>query len=39
MRVLVKRIRRKYGDPPGLQDAAVHNVLQLAEALALEWAA
>jgi hypothetical protein len=39
MRVLVKRILRKYGYPPDLQDAAVQNVLQQAEALSLEWAA
>ena len=31
MRVLVKRILRKYGYPPDLQDAAVQNVLQQAE--------
>jgi type I restriction enzyme, R subunit len=33
MRVLVKRILRKYGYPPALQDAAVQTVLQQAEAL------
>lgn len=33
MRVLVKRILRKYGYPPDLQDAAVQTVLQQAEAL------
>jgi type I restriction enzyme R subunit len=38
MRVLVKRIRRKYGYPPDLQDAAVQTVLQQAEALSAEWA-
>jgi type I restriction enzyme, R subunit len=38
MRVLVKRILRKYGYPPNLQDAAVQNVLQQAEALSAEWA-
>ena len=38
MRVLVKRLLRKYGYPPDLQ-AAVQNVLQQAEALSLEWAA
>ena len=37
--VLVKRILRKYGYPPDLQDAAVQNVLQQAEALSAEWAA
>jgi type I restriction enzyme R subunit len=33
MRVLVKRILRKYGYPPDLQDKAVQTVLQQAEAL------
>jgi type I restriction enzyme R subunit len=33
IRRLVKRILRKYGYPPDLQDAAVQNVLQQAEAL------
>ena len=37
MRVLVKRILRKYGYPLDLQDAAVHMVLQQAEALTTEW--
>jgi type I restriction enzyme R subunit len=32
----VKRILRKYGYPPGLQDAAVQNVLQQAEAMSAE---
>lgn len=39
MRVLVKRILRKYGFPPDLQDAAVQTVLRQAEALAAQWAA
>jgi type I restriction enzyme R subunit len=39
MRVLVKRLLRKYGYPPDLQDAAVQNVLQQAEVLSAEWAA
>lgn len=38
MRVLVKRILRKYGYPPDLQDAAVQTVLQQAEALSAQWA-
>jgi type I restriction enzyme R subunit len=38
MRVLVKKILRKYGFPPDLQDAAVQTVLQQAEALSAEWA-
>lgn len=37
MRVLVKRILRRYGYPPDLQDAAVQNVLQQAEALSAMW--
>ncbi len=39
MRVLVKRILRKYGYPPDLQDAAVQTVLQQAEVLSAMWAA
>jgi len=35
----VKRLLRKYGYPPDLQDAAVQNVLQQAEALSAEWMA
>jgi len=35
----VKRLLRKYGYPPDMQDAAVQNVLQQAEALSAEWAA
>ena len=35
----VKRLLRKYGYPPDLQDAAVQNVLQQAEVLSAEWAA
>jgi type I restriction enzyme R subunit len=38
MRVVVKRILRKYGYPPDLQDTAVQTVLQQAEALFSEWA-
>ena len=37
LRVLVKRILRKYGYPPDLQDAAVQTVLQQAEALTAGW--
>jgi type I restriction enzyme, R subunit len=37
MRVLVKRILRRYGYPPDLQDAAVQTVLQQAEALSSQW--
>ena len=39
MRVLVKRILRKHGYPPDLQDAAVQTVLQQAEILSARWAA
>ncbi len=37
MRVLVKRILRKYGYPPDLQDEAVQTVIQQAELLAAAW--
>jgi len=37
IRVLVKRILRKYGYPPDLQDAAVQTVLRQAEALSSAW--
>ncbi len=37
MRVLVKRILRKHGYPPNLQDTAVQTVLQQAEALSSRW--
>jgi type I restriction enzyme, R subunit len=39
MRVVVKRLLRKYGYPPDLQDSAVQKVLQQAEALSADWAA
>jgi type I restriction enzyme R subunit len=39
MRVLVKRVLRKHGYPPDLQDAAVQTVLQQAEALSVGWGA
>ena len=39
MRVLVKRVLRKHGYPPDLQDAAVQTVLQQAEVLSARWAA
>jgi type I restriction enzyme R subunit len=38
IRILVKKILRKYGYPPDLQDSAVQTVLQQAEALSAEWA-
>lgn len=37
MRVLVKRILRKHGYPPDLQDLAVQTVLRQAEALSASW--
>lgn len=37
MRVLVKRILRKHGYPPDLQDTAVQTVLRQAEALSANW--
>lgn len=37
LRVLVKRILKKYGYPPDLQDQAVQTVLQQAEALSATW--
>jgi type I restriction enzyme R subunit len=39
IRVLVKRILRKYGYPPDLQEEAVRTVLQQAEVLSERWAA
>lgn len=39
IRVLVKRILRKWGYPPDLQDAAVRTVLEQAERLSARWAA
>lgn len=39
LRVLVKRILRKYGYPPDLQDSAVQTVLQQAEVLSERWVA
>ena len=38
LRVLVKRILRKYGYPPDLQEKATQTVLKQAEALSEEWA-
>ena len=37
LRVLVKRILKKYGYPPDLQDQAVQTVLQQAEAMSSSW--
>ncbi len=38
LRVLVKRILRKYGYPPDRQERAVQTVLEQAERLSAEWA-
>ena len=37
IRVMVKRILRKHGYPPDMQDAAVRLVLEQAEALSAQW--
>jgi type I restriction enzyme R subunit len=39
LRVLVKRILRKYGYPPDKQEKATRTVLEQAEVLSAEWAA
>jgi type I restriction enzyme, R subunit len=39
LRLMVRRILRKYKYPPDLQDAAVELVLQQAHALGEEWSA
>lgn len=38
IRVLVKKILRKYGYPPDLQEGAVRTVLEQAERLSAQWA-
>jgi type I restriction enzyme R subunit len=38
LRVLVKRVLRKYGYPPDRQDQAAHTVLEQAEVLSEGWA-
>ena len=38
LRVLVKRILRKYGYPPDLQEKATQTVLEQAEVLSEGWA-
>ena len=38
LRVMVKRILRKYGYPPDKQEAATRTVLEQAELLCAEWA-
>jgi type I restriction enzyme R subunit len=37
LRIMVKRILRKYGYPPDFQEEAIQTVLQQAEALSAEW--
>lgn len=39
LRVLVKRILRKYGYPPDKQDAATQTVLEQAKVLSVLWTA
>ncbi len=38
LRVLVKRILRKYGYPPDMQEEATQTVLEQAALLSAEWA-
>ena len=38
LRVLVKRILRKYGYPPDMQEKATQTVLEQAALLSVEWA-
>ena len=37
IRVMVKRILRKYGYPPDMQENVTHTVLEQAEVLCKEW--
>lgn len=39
LRVLVKRILRKYGSPTDKQEKATQTVLEQAEALSVQWTA
>jgi type I restriction enzyme R subunit len=39
IRVLVRRVLRKHGYPPDLQAEATRTVLELAEAMCVDWAA
>ena len=39
LRVMVKRVLRKYGYPPDKQEKATQTVLQQAELLCADWAA
>ena len=38
LRVIVRRILRKYGNPPDMQEKATRTVLEQAELLADVWA-
>ena len=38
IRVMIKRILRKYGYPPDKQERATQTVLEQAEVLCAEWA-
>jgi type I restriction enzyme R subunit len=38
LRVMVKRILRKYGYPPDMQEKATNTVLEQAELIAKDWA-
>ena len=38
IRIIVKRILRRHGYPPDLQEAATNTVLEQAELLAVDWA-
>ncbi len=38
LRVMVRRILRKYGYPPDMQDKATQTVLEQAEVIAKDWA-
>ena len=38
LRVIVKRILRKYGYPPDMQEKATQTVLEQAELLSAQWA-
>jgi type I restriction enzyme R subunit len=37
LRILVKRVLKKYGYPPDLQDSAVQGILEHTEALSARW--
>jgi type I restriction enzyme R subunit len=37
LRVIIKRILRKYGSPPDKQEQATQTVLEQAEVLSYEW--